>query len=86
MCLAVPLKLINIDASSLTGTVELSGGTLDVGIQLVPEASVGDYVLIHAGMAIERLEPDDARNILDAYEEYVYHEDELSPRRDSGQN
>lgn len=71
MCLAVPLKLIHLDHSSMTGTVELSGGTLDVGIQLIPEAVEGDYVLIHAGMAIERLEYDDARNILAACEEYV---------------
>lgn len=72
MCLAVPLKLITIDSSYMTGTVALSGGTLDVGLQLVPDARVGDFVLIHAGMAIERLEPGDARDILEACEGYVY--------------
>jgi len=86
MCLAVPLKLISIDTSTMTGTVELSGGTLDVGTQLIPEAEVGDYVLVHAGMAIERLESDDAVKILESYDEYVYHEDELAPRKDAGKN
>jgi len=79
MCLAVPLKLIRIDTTTMTGTVELSGGTLEVGIDLIPEACPGDYVLIHAGMAIERLETDDARSILETYRDYVYHGDDLVP-------
>ena len=71
MCLAKPMKLIQIDSSRSTGTVDLGGGTLEVGLDLVPEAMAGDYVLVHAGMAIEHLDIADAEAILDSYEKFV---------------
>ena len=66
MCLALPMKVIEIDENHLRGTVETGGSNLTVGLDLVPDVSVGDYVLVHAGMAIEQLEEDDARDILEA--------------------
>ena len=79
MCLAKPLKLIDIDHSSSTGIVDISGNTLTVGLDLVPDASIGNYVLIHAGMAIELLEDEDAVKILDSYENFVETDGQISP-------
>ena len=79
MCLAKPLKLVDIQSASATGTVDIDGGTLTVGIALVPDAKVGNYVLVHAGMAIELLEDEDAASILDAYEHYVVTGDQIDP-------
>ena len=79
MCLAKPLKLIDIQPDSATGTVDTGGGPLAVGIDLVPDAKIGDYVLVHAGMAIELLEEEDAASILDAYEHYVVTDGQLDP-------
>lgn len=59
MCLAVPAKVIEI--RDAMGKVELSGVTRDVSLMLLPEAKVGDYVLVHAGFAMQIVEEDSAR-------------------------
>ena len=51
MCLAVPAKVIEI--RDALGKVELSGVTRDVSLMLLPEARVGDFVLVHAGFAMQ---------------------------------
>ena len=51
MCLAVPAKVIEI--RDALGKVELSGVTRDVSLMLLPEAEVGDFVLVHAGFAVQ---------------------------------
>lgn len=79
MCLAKPLKLIEIYGSS--GLVDMGGGTLEIGLDLVPDAKIGDYVLVHAGMAIELLEDSDAADILDAYDDFVVTDAPLSGER-----
>ena len=79
MCLAKPLKLIEIESGYSNGLVDTGGGTLEVRLDLVPEARTGDYVLVHAGMAIELLEDEDAQAILESYENYVFNEDQFAP-------
>lgn len=51
MCLAVPAKVIEI--KDAMGRVELSGIVRDVSLMLLPEAKVGDFVLVHAGFAMQ---------------------------------
>jgi hydrogenase expression/formation protein HypC len=59
MCLAIPARVIKkID---LLATVEVSGVTREVSLMLLPEAEVGDYVLIHAGFAIQLVDEEEAR-------------------------
>lgn len=62
MCLAVPTKLIEVNGS--TGKVELSGTTREVGLQLIDEPHVGDYVLVHAGFAIQKVDQQEAEETL----------------------
>ena len=57
MCLAVPAKLLEIKDS--LGKVELSGVTREVSLMLLPEAKVGDHVLVHAGFAMQIVEEKD---------------------------
>ena len=59
MCLAVPAKLIEQDGQQ--GIVDLHGNRLRVNTMMTPEAQTGDWILIHAGFAIERLDPEAAR-------------------------
>ncbi len=54
MCLAVPAQLVDQDGSC--GVVDLHGNRVPVNTLMTPEAVVGDWVLIHAGFAIERLD------------------------------
>ena len=59
MCLAVPAKLIEHDGHQ--GIVDLHGNRLPVNTMMTPDAQKGDWSLIHAGFAIERLDPQEAR-------------------------
>lgn len=63
MCLAVPSKVISIDANHLA-TVSVMGVERTCSLRLTPDAQVGDYVLVHAGFAIQRVEEQDARETL----------------------
>jgi len=64
MCLAVPGKIIAIDDGSSPGgpmgTVDLQGSRLDICLVLTPDVRVDDWVLVHAGFAIELLDESDA--------------------------
>ncbi len=64
MCLAVPGKIIERSEESgdfPIGTVDFQGSTMEISLALVPEAEVGDWILVHAGFAINRLDEADAR-------------------------
>ncbi len=63
MCLAIPMKLIEVDGAA--GVAEVDGVSRQVRLDLLPEVSLGDYVLIHAGLAIARVDPEHARETLD---------------------
>jgi len=73
MCLAIPGKLVSINGE--TGIVESGGVRREVGLQLVPEAKVGDYVLLHAGFAIQVVDEKEAAETLALLEELFAPED-----------
>lgn len=79
MCLAKPMKLLTILPGGATGAVDAGGAEMTVNLMLVPEVKIGDYVLVHAGSAIEVLAERDAQDILDAYDEFVQTGDLLAP-------
>ena len=62
MCLAVPGKLIDSEniGESRIGKVQFGGVTRQAYLDFVPEAQVGDYVLVHVGFAISRLDAEEA--------------------------
>ncbi|MDA8217401.1 MAG: HypC/HybG/HupF family hydrogenase formation chaperone [Dehalococcoidales bacterium] len=64
MCLAVPARVVSVDANRLA-IVDLSGVTREVSLALVPDAGLDDYVIIHAGYAIEKLDEREAKETLD---------------------
>ncbi|MDH5740435.1 MAG: HypC/HybG/HupF family hydrogenase formation chaperone [Nitrospira sp.] len=68
MCLAVPGQVLNIEDDQLrTATVSFGGVTKSVSLALVPEAGVGDYVIVHVGFAISKLDEEAARRTLETY-------------------
>ena len=67
MCLAVPGKIIEIEGK--TAIVDFGGVKREVRLDLLPNVSVGDYVIVHTGFAIERLDEERALEILDAWAE-----------------
>jgi hydrogenase expression/formation protein HypC len=62
MCLAIPMQLIEIDGT--IAVAEVDGVTRQVRLDLLPEAVLGDYVLIHAGLAIARVDAEHAAETL----------------------
>ncbi|KYH35627.1 hydrogenase assembly chaperone [Clostridium tepidiprofundi DSM 19306] len=64
MCLGVPFKILEINDNNAIG--EINNFTKKFRIDLLPNASVGDYVMVHAGFAIQKLKKEDAENIIEA--------------------
>jgi hydrogenase expression/formation protein HypC len=62
MCLAVPGRLARVEGD--VGFVEFAGAERRIGLMLLPDARVGDYVLVHAGYAIQRMDEAEATETL----------------------
>lgn len=62
MCIAVPMNVTEIKGNM--GVVEYNGVKRNVGLMLIEDINVGDWVLIHAGFAISKLNPEDAEETL----------------------
>jgi hydrogenase expression/formation protein HypC len=82
MCLAVPGKLIRIEGEDplfRSGHVSFGGTERQVNLAYVPEAQVGDYVLVHVGFAISTVDEEEARQVF----EYLKEMGELADLEDS---
>ena len=76
MCLAVPGKILSTSGDeplSRTGRVNFGGIIKEVNLAYVPEAAVGDYVLVHVGCAISKIDEVEAMRVF----EYLREMDEL---------
>jgi hydrogenase expression/formation protein HypC len=71
MCLAVPMKLIEKKDADY-GIVESGEVKSRVNLQLLEDVKVGDYLIVHAGFAIQRLNKDEAEKTLRIFEEMSY--------------
>jgi len=72
MCLAVPGKIISIDTSNpdlRMAKVSFGGVIKDICVEWLPEAGEGDYVLAHVGMALNKLDEEEARLSMEAFDE-----------------
>lgn len=71
MCLSVPSKVIKIDENNMA-TVEAMGVTRQVTLDLMPEkVDVGDYILIHVGFAMGKVDEKSAKESIALYEEMI---------------
>lgn len=62
MCLAVPMRIITKDGHS--AIVEAGGVSREINLRLLEDARIGDYVLVHAGFAIETIDEHEAEETL----------------------
>ena len=67
MCLAIPLKLVEINGNTATG--EAMGMRREIRVDFIENPKIGDYVIVHAGFAIERLPEQQALDDLEAWGE-----------------
>jgi len=79
MCLAVPGKILEAEErdGSRIAKVKFGGITRQAFLNFVPEAEVGDYVMVHVGFAISKVDEEEARQTLATLEEMGLVEEEL---------
>lgn len=71
MCLGIPARIVEVNDNPpmRMGKVDFGGVTREVCLAYVPEAQVGDYVIVHVGFAISRLDEREAHETLQLLEE-----------------
>ncbi len=68
MCLAVPGKVVSLEEDG-TGTVDYMGTTVLTNFSLLPGIKTGDWVIVHAGFAISKLDQKEARKTLKLFQQ-----------------
>ena len=63
MCLAIPVRVVELHDEQMA-TVDLDGIRKEISLALVDDVRVGDYVILHVGYALARLDPDEAERTL----------------------
>jgi hydrogenase expression/formation protein HypC len=81
MCLAVPGKVLSKESIGgvEVGQVQFGGIARQVALGFVPEAEVGDYVMVHVGFAISRIDEEEAQRTYELLEQLGALEEELGP-------
>ncbi len=71
MCLALPVKVVDVGTGARDGwaTVDLGGVKKDISLALLDGVAVGDYVILHVGYALTKLDPEEAERTLALFAE-----------------
>ena len=65
MCLGIPARLVELEPDAPLGTAEVAGVRRSVSTALCPEAREGDWVLVHVGFALARIDEEEAHRTLE---------------------
>ncbi|MEW2133012.1 MULTISPECIES: HypC/HybG/HupF family hydrogenase formation chaperone [unclassified Streptomyces] len=79
MCLAVPGKVVAIDdgADPRTGLIDFGGVQKQACLEYLPDVQVGEYVIVHVGFALQKLDEESARASLELFEQLGLLEEEF---------
>lgn len=85
MCLGIPGKLIEIweESGTRMATVDFGGTTKKVCLAYLPDLEIGEYTIVHAGFALNRLDEESANNTLKMFAELGILEEELAGAQSS---
>ena len=78
MCLAIPAEVIKLLAADMA-IVSIDGVSKEVSVALIEEIAVGDYVILHVGHALAKIDPEEARETLDLLRQMGAVTAEVSP-------
>ncbi|OAT85574.1 HypC/HybG/HupF family hydrogenase formation chaperone [Desulfotomaculum copahuensis] len=78
MCLGIPCRVIDVEPDGQQALIETAGLRQKVGIQLVGAVQAGEYLIVHAGYAIEKLDLEEAGERLRLLEEFLRCENEAA--------
>ena len=87
MCLGVPGRVVRIDGDPIgmtMGQVDFAGVRKEVCLAYVPEAQVGDYVLVHVGFAISRIDESEAQEVFETLRRMGELDEPYSPTHEEG--
>ncbi len=70
MCLAIPMRIVEVDG--FRAVAEVDGVRREARLDLLPEAAVGDFILVHAGLAIATVDPEAAEETLTILRQLSY--------------
>ena len=68
MCLAIPARIVEMPDPQ-NAIVDLGGVRKEISLALVEDAAVGDYVIVHVGYALQKLDPEEAMKTLELFAE-----------------
>jgi len=68
MCLALPVRVVELGPAE-TAIVDLGGVRKEISLALLDDVSIGDYVILHAGYALSKLDPEEAEKTLALFAE-----------------
>ena len=66
MCLAIPAKVVSLLDDGMA-SVDIGGVKKDISVSLIEDVNVGDYVIVHTGFALSKLDPEEARETLELF-------------------
>ena len=69
MCLAVPARIVSVDSAAFIAMVDLDGIRKEISTLLLDDVAIDDYVLVHVGFALERIDPLEAEKTLCLFDE-----------------
>ncbi|MBN2418300.1 MAG: HypC/HybG/HupF family hydrogenase formation chaperone [Deltaproteobacteria bacterium] len=67
MCIAIPSKIVEIDGD--IGIIDVDGVRKEIGLHLIESPKTGDYIIVHAGFAINRIDENEALETLSVFKE-----------------
>lgn len=75
MCLSIPAKILEINDDK--AVVSIGGTNVNADLSLIEDVSVGDYVLVHTGFALQKIDEEEALSTLDLFREYAEFNEQL---------
>ena len=73
MCLSVPMRVTEIQGDR--GRADIGGVSRQVDLRFLKDVSIGDYVIVHAGFALQKLDPREAEETLALFREMLEHDE-----------
>ena len=67
MCLSIPAKVISIDGEM--AKVSMGGAEYNASLQMIEDVKIGDYILLHTGFAIQKIDEEEAKEIFKLFDE-----------------
>ncbi|MCY3411167.1 MAG: HypC/HybG/HupF family hydrogenase formation chaperone [Candidatus Heimdallarchaeota archaeon] len=77
MCIALPKKIIKINNPKTRATIIIGDSPIEIDISLLEGLEIGDYVIVQSGIAVQKVDEDDAKESMDLWESLSFREEKI---------